>query len=199
MWNVILGAAETPESLELCLNNSWQLGAGEVSLRFDYKAHEHADDISEFDIRPFRLDPLKSLRQLKIISLDHWRNARDFRNELTIMRMILASSGPASPVHICSVILEPSFGRLNPWEDVTTSLILTPDKWLPIDRILTSPKFVDLHIVEVRVNRMKTHCISVGGSQISFDFGGEFVFSALLPVISSHPKISLITSTTCME
>jgi len=32
-----------------------------------------------------------------------------------------------------------------------------------------------------------------------FDFGGEFDFSALLPAISSHPRIELITSTTCME
>lgn len=132
MWNVILGAAETLESLELCLNNSWQLGAGEVSLRFDYKAHEHADDISEFDIRPFCLDPLKSLRQLKIISLDHWRNARDFRNELTIMRIILASSGSASPVHICSVILEPSFGRLNPWRMSQPPLYLRRTSGYPL-------------------------------------------------------------------
>ena len=35
VWNVILGAAETLESLELCLSNAWHLNAGEISLRFD--------------------------------------------------------------------------------------------------------------------------------------------------------------------
>lgn len=43
MWNVILGAAETLESLELCLSNAWNLG--EVSLRFDQRGHEHADNV----------------------------------------------------------------------------------------------------------------------------------------------------------
>ena len=147
-------------------------------------------DPNSVDIRPLRLDPLKSLRRLKIVSFNDWCSIANFRNELTLMRIILASS--TSPVHIRSVILETSLGSLYPWENVATSPTLVPDKWLPIDRILASPKFVDLHTVEVRVNRSMHHY--VGPSEIPLDPGGEFDFSGLLPAISSHPRISLITS-----
>jgi hypothetical protein len=91
-------------------------------------------------------------------------------------------------MHIRSVILETSFGLPYPWQDVAISPVLTPDKWLPIDRILASPKFVDLHTVKVRVNRMIRRCLPVGSSEISLDLR-EIDCSALLPTISSHPSI----------
>jgi len=112
----------------------------------------------------------------------NWRSSSNFtvRDELTLMEMILASS--ASPIHIRSIILEISLGvLLDQWVRVTTfPIVLASDKWLAIDRILASPKFMDLRTVEVGVN-----------GEFSL---GKIDFSALLPTISSHPRISLITS-----
>lgn len=111
------------------------------------------------------------------------------------MENILASS--TSPLHIRSVILEISFGvRLDQyrWKDVTTSSILALDKWLSIDRILASPKFVELHTVEIRVNGEFTVMSPwFSGTEISLGLG-EIDFSTLLPTLSSHPRILLITS-----
>lgn len=111
------------------------------------------------------------------------------------MKMILASS--ASPIHVRSVILETHFGDFLArylWTDVTANSILSPDIWSPIDRILTSPKFVDLHTVEVRLNGELRVYDYYFRDKILFALG-EVDFTALLPTISSHPMISLIAST----
>jgi hypothetical protein len=110
------------------------------------------------------------------------------------MKMILASS--ASPIHVRSVILETSFGSLlsrGGWPDLTTSSILSPAKWLPIDKILASSKFVDLRTIEVKVNGELRVYDYYSRSRKLFSYK-EIDFTALLPTISSHPRISLITS-----
>lgn len=152
-------------------------------------------DPDTFDMRPLCLNPLESLKRLKMISIDNWRCgcAQVFRAELALMAMILASS--ASPLHIRSIILETSFGVLpdrQAWQETETSSILNPDKWLAIDAILASSRFVDLRMVEVTVN----------GLPASFKRGerfpdlGEMDFKALLPTISHHSRMSLTTSAT---
>ena len=194
VWNVILGVAGTLESLELCLSAAHLYG-GEVSPYFHLEKSANMliilSDPGTYDIRPLCLNPLKSLKRLKIVSIHNWRCAHVFRGELALMAIMLASS--ASPIHIRSIILETSFGRLpdrQAW--LETPSFLNPDKWLIIDVILVSPRFVDLRMVEVTVN----------GSPASFKLGegfpdlGEINFKDLLPTISHHSRMSLMTSAT---
>jgi hypothetical protein len=98
------------------------------------------------------------------------------------MAMILASS--TSPVHIRSIILETSFLE----QCQQTPSILIPDKWLPIDAILASSIFLELHTVEVTVSGYPP-----AGSEIQ---QRRIDFMDLLPTISSQSWISLMTSTT---
>ena len=172
---------------------------GEFSLHLAKKGHGYADTSPESNtsiVSPVLLDPLRFLRHLKIISTIYWRDVRACRGDLTLMRMILAS--PTSPVHIRSVILEISFDvpRDRGQEDTFPS-ILTSDEWLRIDAILSGPNFVDLLTVEVRVNKVIGYLTSPSVTLISpNDDGEEINFTALLPTISSHPRI---TSTFLVE
>ena len=197
LWKFILGVADTLESLELHFNTPFP-DSGKVSHLIK-KGHEHADNSPESNtpiISPVLLDPLRFLRRLKIISSIYWRDARAFRGDLTLMRMILASF--TSPVHIQSVILETSFGvpRDQGQED-TSSSILTSHEWLPIDAILSGSNFVSLLTVEVRVVKVKGYLTSPSKTWISPNHMDEEIdFTALLPTISSHPRILLVTSTT---
>ena len=188
VWNIILGVAGTLESLELRLSTE-PPDTGGPSLPFVYKDYDHADNLSapkSWDIKPLRLDALKSLQQLRIISIDYWRRGCIFRDELTFMQIILASS--AFPLPIRSVFLGTSFGApRDRWQQFTNPSIITPDRWLLIDKVLASPKFSDLRTVEVAVNGFFP-CSTVGQGRIDF--------TALLPAISSNPRILLVTSTT---
>ena len=111
--------------------------------------------------------------------------------------MILASF--TSPVHIHSVILETSFGVPPDQGQEDTSSILTSHEWLPIDAILSGPNFVNLLTVEVRVIKVRGYLTSPSKTWTCtspIHMGEEIDFTALLPTISSHPQILLITSTT---
>ena len=142
------------------------------------------------DVKPLCLSSLKSLQCLKIISTDDERTVHVFRNELTLMAMVLSSS--TSPVHIRSIILETSFGGQSPWEWHIPS-ILTLDKWLPIDKILASTLFRDLCMVEVTVNSYHPTSLEerskIEWLDSSFDLG-EFDFMALLPTISYYSTLT---------
>ena len=95
-------------------------------------------------------------------------------------------ASPTSAIHIHSIILETCF--LEWFRGQPIPSILEPDNWLPIDTILASSIFVDLHTVEVIVNDHMTH--GSGMQQKRIDF------MALLPTISCHSRISLMASTT---
>jgi hypothetical protein len=200
LWKFILGVADTLESLELHLNTPFP-DSGKFSLHLAKKGLEHADTSPESNtpiISPILLDPLRFLRRLKIVSSIYWRDARAFRSDLALMRMVLASS--TSPVHIRSVILETSFSvpQGQGQEDMSSS-ILTSHEWLPIDAILSGPNFVNLLTVEVRVTKVKGYLTSPSKTRTCTSpnhMGEEIDFTALLPTISSHPRVLLMTSTT---